>query len=128
MWSSKEANRPSSSNVTGFSDPRVDKLIEEQKTVNDIGRRNEIMRKIDAILSTEVPYVLLWNLRSTRLLYWNSFGMPDSVLSKYGDEMSVLSHWWYDEESASELKSAMKKGDALSAREENVYFDKQEKK
>lgn len=128
MWSSKEANRPSSSNVTGFSDPRVDKLIEEQKTVNDIGRRNEIMRKIDAILSAEVPYVLLWNLRSTRLLYWNSFGMPDSVLSKYGDEMSVLSHWWYDEESASELKSAMKKGDALSAREENVYFDKQEKK
>ena len=127
MWSSKEARRQSSSNVTGFSDPRVDRLIEAQKSMNEIGDRNEIMRKIDAILTEEVPYVLLWNSRSKRLLYWNTFGMPDTVLPKFGGEMAVLSHWWYDDESASELKSAMKSGMALGAREENVYFDRQEK-
>ena len=36
MWYSKEASRPSGSNITGFQDPKVDALIEQQREIFDI--------------------------------------------------------------------------------------------
>ena len=33
--------------------------------------------------------------------------MPATVMSRYGDEDSVFSYWWYDEDKAEELKEAM---------------------
>lgn len=123
MWFSKEADRPSGNNVTGFKDPRVDALIEKQKTVFSITERNAIYREIDALVAAAVPYVLLWNINTTRLVYWNKFGMPDTVLSKFGDERSLLGYWWYDSDSAAELKSAMSSGDILPHRPVLVDFD-----
>ena len=123
MWLSKEADRPSGNNLTGFKDPRVDALIEKQKTVFSITERNEILREIDVIVAAEVPYVLLWNIDVRRLLYWNRFGTPDTVLSKFGDERSLISYWWYDSDSAAELKSAMASGDVLPQRPVLIDFD-----
>jgi microcin C transport system substrate-binding protein len=123
MWLSKEAERPSGNNITGFKDDRVDALIEKQKSVFSITERNAICREIDAIVAAAVPYVLLWNTDSRRLLYWNRFGMPDTVLSKFGDERSLLGYWWYDADSAAELKSAMAAGDVLPQRPVLVDFD-----
>ena len=104
MWHSREADRPSGNNLTGFKDPRVDALIERQKTVFSITERNAINREIDALVTAAVPYVLLWNIDTTRLLHWDTFGMPATVLSKFGDERSLLGYWWYDADSAAELK------------------------
>jgi hypothetical protein len=39
-WHSKEADRPSGNNITGFRDARVDALIERQKTEFDVAKRN----------------------------------------------------------------------------------------
>ena len=108
MWASSEAGRQGGANITGFSDPVVDRLIEKQKTVFDLKKRNEICRKIDAIVFKAYPYVLLWNIDYTRLLYWNRFGMPATVLSKYGDETSALTYWWADEDADAALKDAVK--------------------
>lgn len=124
MWHSAEADRPSGNNLTGFKDPRVDELIEKQKTIFSITERNRIYREIDALIAAAAPYVLLWNIDSTRLLYWNRFGMPDTILSKFGDERSLLGYWWYDFNSAAELKSAISRGDLLPRRPELVDFDK----
>lgn len=123
MWHSKEADRPSGNNLTGFKDPRVDALIEQQKTLFSITARNAINREIDARVAAAVPYVLLWNINSTRLLYWNRFGMPDTVLAKFGDERSLLGYWWDDADSAAELKAAMRANDVLPRRPESVDFD-----
>ncbi len=123
MWLSKEADRPSGNNLTGYKDPRVDALIEKQKTLFSITERNHICREIDALVASAVPYVLLWNTDVTRLLYWDTFGMPDTVLSKFGDERSLLGYWWYDADSASELKAAMSSGDILPQRPVFVDFD-----
>jgi len=122
-WYSHEADRPSGNNLTGFKDPRVDALIERQKTIFSITERNAIYREIDAIVTAAVPYVLLWNTDATRLLYWDKFGMPDIVLAKFGDERSLLGYWWYDADSAAELKSAMTTGDLLPQRPVLVDFD-----
>jgi len=123
MWLSREADRPSGNNITGFKDPRVDALIERQKTIFSITERNDICREIDALVTAAVPYVLLWNTDTTRLLYWDKFGMPDVVLAKFGDERSLLNYWWYDADSAAELKAAMATGDILPQRPVRVDFD-----
>jgi microcin C transport system substrate-binding protein len=124
MWLSTEADRPSGNNLTGFKDPRVDALIEKQKSLFSITERNAICREIDGRIAAAVPYVLLWNTDVTRLLYWDRFGTPDTVLSKFGDERSLLDYWWYDADSAAELKSAMSSGDVLPQRPVLVDFDK----
>ncbi len=128
MWSSKEADRKGGNNHTGFKNPRVDELIEKQKTIFDINKRNEICRQIDQLIYKEFPYVLLWNINYTRLLYWNKFGTPDWVLSKYGHEGSAYAYWWFDEDSAADLKDAVKTGRALPPKDASVVFDETFKK
>jgi len=123
MWLSTEADRPSGNNIPGFKDPRVDALIQKQKTVFSITERNAIDREIDALITAAVPYVLLWNIDTTRFLYWDTFGMPDTVLSKFGDERSLLGYWWYDADSAAELKAAMASGEPLPQPPVFVDFD-----
>lgn len=124
QWHSREADRPAGNNVTGFKDARVDALIERQRTEFDPGRRAALCREIDALLTASVPYVLLWNIDNTRLLYWDKFGVPPTVLSKFGDESAVVAYWWNDPDAAAELKAAMADGSALPARPERVDFDK----
>ena len=123
MWLSKEADRPSGNNITGFKNTRVDALIEQQKTVFSITERNAVNRELDALVASAVPYVLLWNINTTRLLYWNKFGMPETVLGKYGDERTLTGYWWYDADSSAELKAALSSGDLLPHRPVFVDFD-----
>lgn len=124
MWHSREAQRRGGNNITGFTDPRVDALIERQKTIFDVAQRHAICRQIDALVSADVPYVLLWNIDAVRLLYWNKFGTPPTVLSKYGGESSAFWYWWYDEDSAADLETAMRQGLHLPPVDPVVHFDK----
>ena len=123
MWSSVHADIPSGINLPGFKDPRVDELVERQKTEFSTAKRNDIMRQIDAIVTEQVPTVLSWGSGSTRLLYWNKFGTPDSVLGRHGDELSIPVYWWYDPDSARELDEAMREGTPLPGRTAEVYYD-----
>lgn len=123
MWSSKEADRKGGSNITGFKNKEVDELIEKQKSIFTITKRNEIYRKIDQIIYKDYPYVLLWNINYTRLLYWNKFGAPETVLSKYGDEGSAYWYWWIDMDSRADLSDALETKAMLPGKNPVVYFD-----
>jgi len=123
MWASKEATREAGNNITGFSNPRVDELIERQKTEFDVAKRHAMCREIDQILYAECPYVLLWNINATRLLYWNKFGTPPTVLGKYSYES--VDYWWYDEENAADLAEAMAADLPLPQRRPLVVYDEQ---
>ncbi|MBR3085529.1 MAG: ABC transporter substrate-binding protein, partial [Kiritimatiellae bacterium] len=123
MWASAEADRKGGNNITGFKNAMVDKLIEAQRSIFSLEERNEICRRIDTILAENVPYILLWNIDSTRLLYWDKFGTPPTVLSKFGDDRSLLEYWWWDEDSAGELADAMAEDDILPPRPDFVDFD-----
>jgi microcin C transport system substrate-binding protein len=123
MWASQEADRTGGINITGYKNPKVDELIERQKTMFDVAARHAIVREIDALLCADAPYILLWNINYTRLLYWNRFGTPPQVLSKYGDEGSSYWYWWFDEDSAADLQRAMEAGQPLPAPKPDVRFD-----
>ena len=123
MWLSKEADRPSGQNITGYKNPDVDALIEAQRTEFDVQKRHDIVRRIDAIVTKDMPYVLLWNKSDTRLVWWNKFGLPDAPLGKFGDERSAHAYWWYDPDAAADLSHAMKTGRVLPSRPARaVYF------
>jgi len=123
MWHSKEAARPSGNNITGYSNPAVDALIEKQRDIFDVGERNRIARDIDQLIYADMPYVLLWNSNHTRLLYWNRFGTPDTVLSKFGRESSAYSYWWVDPDAEADLGSARENNESLAPIDAEVYFD-----
>ena len=119
-WSGAEADRRGSNNITGFKSAEVDRLIAAEKGFDSAAKRLDAYRQIDARIAAEVPYVLLWQTDSTRILYWNKFGMPASVLSPFEREESVLSYWWYDEDRVGELRRAMSSDGFLPALPECV--------
>ncbi len=123
MWSSKEADRKGGSNITGFKNTVVDDLIKKQKSIFNVNRRNKIYRQIDQIVYKACPYVLLWNINYVRLLYWNKFGTPPTVLSKYGDERSAYWYWWLDQDSQADLKDAMEYKTMLPQKPFSIHFD-----
>lgn len=123
MWHSREAARIGGNNYTGFQDPRVDELIERQKTIFDVSERHHLVREIDRLIAGQVPYVLLWYTNATRLLYWNRFGTPPWVLSKYGRENSAYWYWWFDQDIDSELRESMEQRLSLPPRPAEVRFD-----
>ena len=120
---STEADRKGSNNTIGFKSAEVDAIIKAEKSMMNVADRNEAYKKIDALVADECPYALLWNADETRLLYWNKFGMPDTILSKFSNEECIFTYWWYDEDRAAELKSAMAEGKCLPSVPLRVDFD-----
>jgi len=47
-------------------------------------------------------------------MYWDKFGYPEWMLSRYVGEMwSIFSYWWIDTEKQQGLESAMETGESL---------------
>ena len=123
LWHSREADRVGGQNITGYKNPEVDAMIDTLRTEFDIHKRHAIVRRIDAILANDIPYILLWNLNYRRLLYWNKFGTPKTVLPKFSGEAGAYSFWWYDEDSVADLEYARETEQPLPGRDEIIYFD-----
>ncbi len=123
MWLGSEADRPQSANYTGFKSARVDELIASEKSMSKMSDRLAVYREIDSLVAAECPYAFLWNIAETRLLYWNRFGTPDAVLSKYSDEESVLTYWWFDPDRERELGEAVENGTCLPSVPQRVSYD-----
>jgi microcin C transport system substrate-binding protein len=121
-WASKTADEIATNNVTGVKDAEVDRLIELQKTEMDLGKRNEILKQIDARLVEIASYVLMWYSGSVRLLYWNKFGTPHYVLDKFNNGDSAVVYWWYDPAKAQALREAQRTGASLPAPPAEVVY------
>ncbi|MFA6815604.1 MAG: extracellular solute-binding protein [Lentisphaeria bacterium] len=125
-WSSAQANTPGSQNVCGFIDQKVDAYIEQQKSIFDVHKRHAICRQIDAILTRQFPYILLWNINYTRMLYWNKFGTPKTIIGKYSSES--IDYWWADEDAEADLLDAMDHQEPLPALPNKIIYDNAIKK
>ncbi|MDF3129530.1 extracellular solute-binding protein [Kiritimatiellaeota bacterium B1221] len=125
MWHSKYKEQQNGNNITGFADERVDALIDQTMGEFDIEKRHEIVREIDSLLVEQVPYVLLWHTDFVRLLYWNRFGMPDQVLTKYGSESAAQGLWWLDVDMDADLEAAKKSDKKLPPRPAEIRFEEQ---
>lgn len=123
MWKSSEADRKSSSNITGFKSEEVDEIIRAEKGMKTAAERNAAYKRIDKLIADQCPYAFLWMNTECRLLYWNKFGTPRTVLSKYSDEDCIFTYWWYDEDRARELADAITNKTCLPAIQQKIDYD-----
>ena len=105
---SELADQNDNNNVWGFKSDRVDELLIEYDICFDQDRRVEIIREIDGIFTDEHPTA--WSIvrNYQRILYWDKFGFPEWMFTRYiGEFWSIFPYWWMDEEKAAGLKNAI---------------------
>lgn len=121
LWHSRHINEPGGSNLPGYQNPEVDRLIDSLPPIFAPAKRAEIIKQIDRIIYQDVPYILFWEADYSRLLYKNIFGRPATVLSKYGS--GIISYWWIDPERAERYQQAVKSRQALPPEPVEVHYD-----
>lgn len=122
LWHSKYAEEKGSHNLPAFKNIDVDKLIDAQKIEFNVAERDKIVKKIDQIIYNEFPYILLWHIDNTRILYWNKFSFPEIPLGKYGAENYALDYWWYDSNKKNELDKNMKENKPMPAYSKEIRW------
>ncbi len=122
LWHSKHMDEAGGSNLSGYKNPEVDRLIDSTTVIFDIVKRNEIVKKIDSLIYRDVPYLLFWGSDCSRILYKNVFGMPKTVFPKYSND--IIKYWWFDSSKSKKYAEAVKKNKSLPAVPEKVYYDK----
>ncbi len=123
LWHSKHISEPGASNLPGYKNKAVDKLIDSMPPIFDAAKRIEITKQIDHIIFKEYPYALFWGANYTKIFYKNIFGMPKTVFSKYSSG-DVISYWWYDPAKVKRYEAALKNNQALPKEPVEVHYDK----
>ncbi|MBI4576858.1 MAG: ABC transporter substrate-binding protein [Planctomycetes bacterium] len=97
MWHSKYADRPQTTNLMGFADPRADAIMDAYKREFDGARRRAMLQELDAIFFAAHPYALAWYGPYFRVLYWDRLGHPPEYAERFTqDSNNVLQYWWWD--------------------------------
>ncbi|MBW7874394.1 MAG: hypothetical protein H3C47_00220 [Candidatus Cloacimonetes bacterium] len=105
-YHSKFADQNDSGNRWGFKNSRVDEILEQYRVEFDASKRVHLLKEMDNIITNEYIWAFAWYSPAERLVYWNKFGMPDTVLTRTGDYRDVMRLWWYEPELAESLKQA----------------------
>jgi len=115
------ADKNNTKNIYGFKNSRVDELLILYDREFDSKVRQNIIREIDGIVTHERILVLTHYYPYHRVLYWDKFGYPDYMFSRYGDK-TILNYWWLDPQKIGHLKESMKKDRSLPKSEMLVTY------
>lgn len=108
------ADLDDNNNVWGFKSDRADDLLDEYDICFDQRRRIEIIQEIDGIFNEVHPIAFSTVRNYSRAMWWDKFGYPDWMFSRYvGEYWDAFYYWWIDEEQEKQLKSAMDEGKTL---------------
>ncbi|NLY74083.1 MAG: ABC transporter substrate-binding protein [Firmicutes bacterium] len=122
LWHSKHAEEIGGSNLAGYKNPEVDRLIDSMPPIFDANKRNEIIKKIDALIYRDTPYVLFWWRNYTAIFYKNIFEMPKTVLPKYSSG-GIIRNWRFDPAKIKQYEEAVKKREPLPEAPVEIYYD-----
>ncbi len=117
------ADKDNNNNIGGFKNDRVDELLVEYDKTFSQARRVEIIREIDGIYSDIHPAT--WGIARNyqRVLYWDKFGYPEYMVSRFvGDYRSAFSLWWFEPEKEAALEAAMTNNTDLPVGDVDVKF------
>ncbi|WCL48639.1 extracellular solute-binding protein [Leptospira sp. GIMC2001] len=123
QWFSKYADEEGQPNLAGYKNSAADEIIIKQKTEFDLNKRNAMLKQLDQIIYKEYPYVLLWHVDNTRLLYWRKFGMPENPLGKYGDESFASDYWFLDEKKSKQLQESIQSGKPMDSYSDSIKWN-----
>jgi len=120
---SELADQNNNNNITGFKNERIDELLDIYDKEFDQQKRIEIIREIDGIYSEIHPAA--WGIARNyqRLMWWDVFGYPEHLVSRYGgDYRSIFAYWWFDPEKVARLEDAKKNNTSLPVGELDIKF------
>lgn len=89
LWHS-DSDRKGGSNYLGYSNPEVDKLIDEARKILDREKRIPIMRKIHELIAHDVPCIFLFNKKYLYYATRKRISIPKETYNYYIGE----STWW----------------------------------
>jgi len=127
LWHSRHADELNGNNFPGYKNPEVDALIDSLPPIFNAAERNKVIRRIDSIIYSDVPYILFWWHNYYMVFYKNVFGYPKTCVSKYGSfdvESEIISYWWYDPAKQKKLQDAQRSGGPLPSEPVDIYYDK----
>jgi microcin C transport system substrate-binding protein len=101
QWGSAAADQAGSDNLAGLKNAAIDRLIEAVIFATDRAALTTACKALDRALAWTQFVVPHWYSATTRLAYWNRFGMPDT-LPEY--DAPIPSGWWYDVEKSRTVK------------------------
>jgi len=108
------ADKNNNNNIWGFKSERVDELLKEYDIAFDMQERIKIIQEIDGIWAEVHPTAYGLGENNRKTMWWNKFGYPEWVHSRYGGEFwDAFTFWWYDEDADAKLKSAMSNDQSL---------------
>lgn len=111
---SELADETYTNNISGVKNPEIDRLCDAYDVTFSQRERVQIIRAIDSIYSDIHPAAWSTYRPYQRLLYWDKFGYPEYMFSRYtGDYRSIYSMWWIDPEKEANLKDVMAKNETL---------------
>ncbi len=114
-WHSRLADVNDTNNITGFKDPRMDKIFDKYRTAFNQPDRVVMLRELDGIMTEQYHYVLAWYPPAQRTVFWNKFGQPAGILTRTGRYETNVNlgpgpeqMWWIDPQMAQSLEAAMR--------------------
>lgn len=123
---SELADETYTNNISGIKNEEIDRLCDQYDVTFSQEERVKIVRKIDSIYSDIHPAAWTTYRPYQRLLYWDKFGYPDYMFSRFtGDYRSIYSLWWIDPDKEAALKEAMATGKSLPQGELEVKYWKE---
>lgn len=90
FWSSESANQEGSYNYAGIQNPIVDALIEKVISAQTNEEHLAAVHALDRVLLWGHYVIPHWHTPVHRYLYWDKFGIPDTIPVKGID----LTTWW----------------------------------
>jgi len=99
FWGSEAAGREGSRNLAGIRNPAVDRLIDLLIAAPTREALVARTRALDRVLLWNHYVIPNWHLGSDRILYWDKFGMPDTVPANG----TRTRYWWFDPVKAANL-------------------------
>ncbi|MHC4779703.1 MAG: ABC transporter substrate-binding protein, partial [Planctomycetota bacterium] len=118
-WSSTRAGGKVG-NLPGLQDKRVDDLCTAYYKTEDRKMQLDILRKVDDLVARQHPFALGWYSDHSRILYWDKFGHPSTVLTRLGGPEDILATWWIDGDKEETLKKARHESQPLPVGETDV--------
>jgi len=109
----KTADDPNSTNWSGLKIPEIDEIADQYATTFEKKERIAQVRKVDALLVAQQPYIYGWYANYQRILFHNKFGYPKWYLSRFDDyyggkELGIFAIWWLDPEKYAAYQEALK--------------------
>ena len=108
------ADENDNNNVWGFKSDRVDELLDEYDICFDQQRRIKIIQEIDGIFNEVHPIAYSIARNYSRMMWWDKFGYPEWMLSRYvGEFWDAFYYWWIEDGKVTQLDDAMQNGKQL---------------